>query len=269
MFNATTSNTGISDLPVYRGKLSATTKQKNKKPKREKQSTSQQSWAHGKPKSVSPAFTTAQPKGLMNCNTTLFHRKSKHINQRTLLPAAVRSTADSNTKTATASAKPIATTPKKMTQNKRKNITQWPNLTVQTKSNNRYKPLTSKLNRDPPRGARFRPKLQKQRKDGKQGSASLHNTVSPNFVAVSLASNHPKMNTFCKRSSQSKKEAHFSSRKNTSLAVSSKSPPKITSTEMNHKSSEISELPKIWNNTNSAFKPTGKTLVNVCIHVYT
>lgn len=254
MFNATTSNAGVPDPPVYQQKLSATTKQKTTKLKRKKQSTSQQSWA---PQPVLPALTTAQPNGLMSCTTTLFHTKSKRINQSTRFQATVRSTADPYTKTATTHTKPIATTPKKITLNKRKSITQRPNITVQTKFAKRSKPLTSNLTSDTPRGDRFRLKL----KDGKKDSASLHNSVSPNFVTVSLASKRPKMKTFYKGIAQTKKETH-SSRKNKSRAMSSKSPPKSTSaSEMNHKSSEISKLPTIWNiSASETFKPTGKTL---------
>lgn len=263
MYNATTSNTGILDPPVYQRKPSATTKQINIKLKQKKQSKSQKSCTNGKPNTILQTSSTAQPNCLMSCNTALFKQKS-NPNQSTRFPAEATSTAHPHTKT-------MVTTSKTITPNKRKNITQWPKATVQAKLMKRFKPLTSKLKSDPPRGNHFRLKQRKQQrgKDGKQDIASLHNTVSPNFITISLDRKLPKTNKFFESISQTKKETKLSSRKNISNAVSSRSHPKNTSTSEMASSSEINKLPKIRNNTNSAyetFKPTGKAFIFV--HVY-
>lgn len=261
VYNATTSDTGVPELPVYQRKPSATTKQKNMKLKKRKQSTSQNSCPHGKPKTISPP-TTAQPNYLTSCNTTLFHQKSKRINQGTLFPAAA-STVHPHTKTSTASKKQMGNSSKKVTPNKRKKNIQWPTTTVQTKLIKRYKPLTCKLSSGPLRGD------DQRGKDGQQDNASLENTVSSNFVTLPLDSKIPKTKKIFENISKTKKVANFSS---TSNAVLSRSLPQSTGTsEMKHKSTEVSKLPKIWNNTNSAyetFKPTGKAFIYVQIHFY-
>ncbi|KAB5528397.1 hypothetical protein PHYPO_G00139750 [Pangasianodon hypophthalmus] len=270
IYNATTSNAGIPEPPVCQGKPSATTKQKKIKLKQRKQSTSQKSYVPGasaaghtfllseiigqpysKPKTISPTSTTGQPNCLMNFNTTLFHQKSKLINQRTPFSTAA-STVHVHTTTSIAPTKQMATPSKKITPNKSKNITQWPITTVQTKLIKRYKPLTSKLNVGPHGGDHFQPKQQRG-KDGKQDSASLHGTVSPNFITLSLASKLPRTNKFFESMSQTKKETNFPSRKKASNAVSSRSHQLNTSKlEMKQKTAEVSKLPKISNNTNSA-----------------
>lgn len=290
IYNATTSNAGIPEPPVFQGKPSATTKQKNMKLKQRKQSASQKSYVpgasaaghtfllseiieqpYGKPKTISPTSTTAQPNCTMSCNRTLFHQKSKLINQSTPFPASA-STAHVQT-TSIASTKGMTIPSKKITLGKSKNITQWPITTVQTKLIKGYKPLTSKLNGDPPNGDHFLPKRQRG-KDGKQDNASLHGTVSPNFIKLSLAGKLPRTNKFKTKSmSQTKKGANCPSRKKTYNEVSSRKYPQNTSTsEMKHKSAEVTKLPKNWNNTNSTyetFKPTGKsTYLCACLYTF-
>lgn len=207
---------------------------------------------YGTPKTISPVSTTAQPNCLMSCNTTLFHQKSKLIK-----PAAASSS------TSRASTKRIAIPSKKRTHKKGKNITQWSFTTVQTKFVKKSKPLTSKLKGDAPRADHFQPKQQRGN-DDKQDSASLHITVSPKFSTLSLASKLSRTNKFFESMSQTKKETNYPSRKNTFNGVSSKSQGRNTSTsEINHKSAEVTKLPKIWNNISAheTFKQTGKALV--------
>ncbi|XP_058230537.1 uncharacterized protein LOC131343126 isoform X2 [Hemibagrus wyckioides] len=272
LYNATTSNAGIPEPPVQETtseeKPSGTTKQKNMKRKERKQSKSQKncvlgasaaghtillSEIIGQPYGTPKTISTAQPNCLMSHNTTLFHQKSKLIKQSTPLPAAA-----SSTTTSRASTKRIATPSKKRTQKKGKNITQWSFTTVQTKFVKKSKPLTSKLKGDPPRADRFQPK-QKRGNDDKQDSASLHITVSPKFSTLSLASKLSRTNKFFESMSQTKKEPNYPSRKTTFNGVSSKSQGGNTSTsEINHKSAEVTKLPKIWNNISAheTFKQT-------------
>lgn len=276
MYNASALNAGIPAPRVHQG-----TKRKNIKLKQKKQSESQKSLKkasaaehkfllsqiirqpHDTPKKTSPS-TTAQPNCLMSCNITLFHQKSKRINQ-IRYPAAAKSNADVHT-TSTASTKPMASTSKTVRPNKRRNITQRPTTTVQSKFI-KNKPLTSKLNSDPPRGDHFRPKQQRE-KDRRQDNGSLHDMVPPNFITLSSASKLPKK--FFESMSQTKNEAHFFSRKNTSNALLSRSHTQNRKTsEMKRQSAEVTKLPTIWNNTTLAyktFKPTGKELIYV--HVY-
>lgn len=281
MYNATTSNASIPEPPDHKGKPAANTRPKIIKHKQRKKSKSQKSHVpdvaaehtfllseiigqpYGKPKKISPTSTTAQPNCLMSCNTTLLHQKYKLIDQSTPFPAAATSTAQVHT-TSMASTKQIATTSKKIGPNKRKNNNQWPTTTVQTKFIKRCKHLASKLNCDPPRGNHFQSKQQRGM-DGKQDNASLHGTVSTNFLTLSLAGKLPKTNRLFESMSQLKKEANFPNRKKTSNSISSTSHPQNTRTsEMKDKSAEATKLPEIWNNTNSAyktFKPAGKAFM--------
>lgn len=282
MYNASALNAGIPAPRVHQGKPSATTKRKNIKLKQKKQSESQKSLKkasagehkfllsqiirqpHDTPKKISPTSTTEQPNCLVSCNITLFHQKSKCINQ-IRYPAAAKSNAYVHT-TSTASTKPMASTSKTVTPNKRRNITPRPTTTVQSKFI-KNKPLTYKLNNDPPRGDHFRPKQQRE-KDRRQDNGSLHDMVPPNFITLSSASKLPKK--LFESMSQTKNEAHFLSRKNTSNALLSRSHTQNTKTsEMKRQSAEVTKLPTIWNNTTFAyktFKPTGKELIYV--HVY-
>ncbi|XP_047005842.2 group 3 secretory phospholipase A2 isoform X3 [Ictalurus punctatus] len=278
IYNATTSNAGIPEPPVCEGNPSASTKQKNMKLKERKQLTSRKNYVpgysaaektfllseiigqpNGRPKTISPTSTTEQPNYMMRCNTTLFHQKSDLItNQSTPFPEAA-STSHVHTTTSIASSKRMVTPSKKITPNKSKNITQWPITGVQSKLTKIYKPLKSKLNSDPPRGDRFQPKQQRG-KSGKQDNSSLHSTLSPIFITLSLASKFPRTNKLFESMPQTN-SPNSPSKKKTSNAVSSRSHPQNSSTlEMKHKSTEVTKQAKTWNNTNSAyktFKPTG------------
>ncbi|KAM9446902.1 uncharacterized protein Hap1MRO34_023368 [Clarias gariepinus] len=267
-YNATSND--IPEPPVYQGKPSTTAIQKNMKLKQRKQSTSRKSYVpgasaaghtlhlgeitvqpYGKQKTVSSVPTTAQPKDLVSYNTTLLHQKFEPINRNTQFPAAA-STAPVHTTTSTASTNRMAATSKKITPSKRKNITPWSIPTVQTKLVKGYKPSTCKMKGDPPRGDHFQPK-QHRRNHCKQHNASLHDTISPNFITLPPVSKLSKTNKFHGSKSRTKKKMNFPGRKNMSSAVSGRGRLRSASTsETKLNSAEISKQSKIWNKTNSA-----------------